>query len=241
MTTGLTRGASISFGRSRPLMSRSPCERVGPALRAFPHHFLNHRAPRSSLPLGVPSAPATRRPPHASQGGQDMHVTSLRVFVDRLSEAQRLGFGDLRWLQRDILPNGPQSRDDVEALLARDLALERADRRALGLGRVGGIVLHKPDRLLVGLVVDLAPGLLGKLMGPLARTLVRFSRETGSNSCRNTGHLCCPASSPEEPDAVPQVLRPRLSRAKSIGPCGCRSMTPSRIATRQTVSAIFRI
>ena len=57
-----------------------------------------------------------------------MHVTSLRVFVDRLSEAQRLGFGDLRRLQRDILPNGPQSREDVEALLALDLALERADR-----------------------------------------------------------------------------------------------------------------
>ena len=57
-----------------------------------------------------------------------MHVTSLRVFVDRLSEAQRLGFGDLRRLQRDILPNGPESRDDVEALLALDLALERADR-----------------------------------------------------------------------------------------------------------------
>jgi hypothetical protein len=57
-----------------------------------------------------------------------MHVTSLRVFVDRLSEAQRLGFGDLRRLQRDILPNGPRSRDDVEALLALDLALERVDR-----------------------------------------------------------------------------------------------------------------
>ena len=57
-----------------------------------------------------------------------MHVTSLCVFVDRLSEAQRLGFGDLRRLQRDILPNGPQSREDVEALLALDLALERADR-----------------------------------------------------------------------------------------------------------------
>ena len=157
MTTGLTRGASISFGRSRPLMSRSPCERVGPALWAFPHHFLNHRAPRSITVCHVPRSAAGRpclRPRHV------------------------------------------------------------ADRRALGLGRVGGIVLHKPDRLLVGLVVDLAPGLLGKLMGPLARTLVRFSRETGSNSCRNTGHLCCPASSPEEPDAVPQVLRPRLSRAK---------------------------
>jgi hypothetical protein len=57
-----------------------------------------------------------------------MHVTSLRVFVDRLSEARRLGFGDLRRLRRDILPDGPQSREDVEALLALDLALERADR-----------------------------------------------------------------------------------------------------------------
>ena len=66
-----------------------------------------------------------------------MQVTSLRVFVDRLSEAQRLGFGDLRRLQRDILPNGPQSRDDVEALLALDLALERADRGGPILRRGG--------------------------------------------------------------------------------------------------------
>jgi hypothetical protein len=57
-----------------------------------------------------------------------MHVTSLRVFVERLSEAQRLGFGDLRRLRRDILPNGPGTREDVEVLLALDLALERADR-----------------------------------------------------------------------------------------------------------------
>jgi hypothetical protein len=57
-----------------------------------------------------------------------MHVTSLRVFVDRLSEAQRLGFGDLRRLQRDVLPNGPERRDNVEVLLALDMALERADR-----------------------------------------------------------------------------------------------------------------
>jgi hypothetical protein len=56
-----------------------------------------------------------------------MQVTSLRIFVDRVSETQRLGFGDLRRLQRDILPNGPQCRDDVAALLALDLALERAD------------------------------------------------------------------------------------------------------------------
>ncbi len=55
-------------------------------------------------------------------------TTSLRTFTDRVTESRRLSFADLRRLQRDILPDGPQSRDEVEALLALDLALERADK-----------------------------------------------------------------------------------------------------------------
>jgi hypothetical protein len=56
-----------------------------------------------------------------------MKTTSLRSFVDRRSAAGRLGFGDLRRLQRDILPEGPRSREDVDALIALDKVLERFD------------------------------------------------------------------------------------------------------------------
>ena len=56
-----------------------------------------------------------------------MKTTSLHVFVSKRSAAGRLGFGDLRRLQRDVLPDGPTSREDVEALLALDKILERCD------------------------------------------------------------------------------------------------------------------
>jgi hypothetical protein len=110
-------------GRTSPRTHKEPqVSAMVASLRAFPHHFLKDRAPRSFAAAGR-SVCALDTSAAARQPG-----ASLRVFVDRLSEAQRLGFGDLRRLRRDILPNGPQSRDDVEALLALDLALERADR-----------------------------------------------------------------------------------------------------------------
>jgi hypothetical protein len=106
-----------------------------------------------------------------------MHVTSLRVFVDRLSEAQRLGFGDLRRLQRDILPNGPQSREDVEALLALDLALERADRGwpEYLLEAVKGFVLGSSD----------PPGVVGpELAGWLVSVLSEAQPKTAQRIAR---------------------------------------------------------
>ena len=106
-----------------------------------------------------------------------MHVTSLRVFVDRLSEAQRLGFGDLRRLQRDILPNGPQSREDVEALLALYLALERADRGwpEYLLQVVKGFVLGSSD----------PPGIVGpELAGWLVSVLSEAQPKTAQRIAR---------------------------------------------------------
>ncbi|HEV2557208.1 MAG TPA: hypothetical protein VGU45_01145 [Microvirga sp.] len=57
-----------------------------------------------------------------------MTPTTLRTFTDRVAATGRLSFADLRRLQRDILPDGPQSRAEVEVLLALDLSLERADK-----------------------------------------------------------------------------------------------------------------
>jgi hypothetical protein len=114
-----------------------------------------------------------------------MHVTSLRVFVDRLSEAQRLGFGDLRRLQRDVLPKGPQSRDDVEALLALDLALERADRGwpEYLVEVVKGFVIAASDPQGV-IAPELAGWLVSVLSDAQPKTAVRIARAVVSEAVK---------------------------------------------------------
>ena len=54
--------------------------------------------------------------------------TSLRDFVCRALEQRRISFGDLRRLQRDILPARITTREQAEILLALDKAVDRADR-----------------------------------------------------------------------------------------------------------------
>ena len=146
-----------------------------------------------------------------------MHVTSLRVFVDRLSEAQRLGFGDLRRLQRDILPNGPQSREDVEALLALDLALERADR-------------GWPEYLLQvvkGFVLD-------RRIRP---ALSALSSPAGSSQCCRRPNRRQPSASParwcrKEVDEVLRAVAKASARRKPKGRiprrCSCPAASPIR-------------
>jgi hypothetical protein len=112
-----------------------------------------------------------------------MHVTSLRIFVDRVAEAQRLGFGDLRRLQRDILPNGPESREDVEALFALDLALERADPGwpEYLLEAVRGFVTSASDpQGVVG--PELAGWLVSVLSDARPKTAVRIARAVVSEA-----------------------------------------------------------
>ncbi len=57
-----------------------------------------------------------------------MSGTSLRDFVCRVLEHKRITFGDLRRLQRDILPARITTREEAEVLLALDRTLDRADR-----------------------------------------------------------------------------------------------------------------
>jgi hypothetical protein len=60
-------------------------------------------------------------------GGQTMINPRLEKFVGRALLTRRVGFGDLRRLQRDVLPQGFKNREEVEALLALDPHLERVD------------------------------------------------------------------------------------------------------------------
>ena len=51
----------------------------------------------------------------------------LSDFVKKVSSRGRVTFGDIKRLQRDLLPNGAMTRDQVEALIAMDGAVRRAD------------------------------------------------------------------------------------------------------------------
>jgi hypothetical protein len=57
-----------------------------------------------------------------------MSGTSLRDFVSRAVEHKRIRFGDLRRLQRDILPARITTREQAEVLVALDSFVDKADR-----------------------------------------------------------------------------------------------------------------
>jgi hypothetical protein len=56
-----------------------------------------------------------------------MSNTSLCTFVSKVRSNNRIRFGDLRRLQRDILPRGLSTQHEAEALLDLDRSIERAD------------------------------------------------------------------------------------------------------------------
>ncbi len=57
---------------------------------------------------------------------------TLRTFVERILADERILFGDLRRLQRDILPARVTTREEAEMLLFLDSAVRRADREWAG-------------------------------------------------------------------------------------------------------------
>ena len=57
-----------------------------------------------------------------------MSPASLHEFASRIIAHDRILFGDLKRLQRDILPDRITSREEAEILLFLDSAVHRADR-----------------------------------------------------------------------------------------------------------------
>ena len=49
-----------------------------------------------------------------------MDTTPLCVFVTKVTASNRIVFGDLKRLQRDVLPTGATSREEIEILLSLD-------------------------------------------------------------------------------------------------------------------------
>jgi hypothetical protein len=57
----------------------------------------------------------------------DMETPSLSAFVQAALREKRIRFGDVRRLDRDILPDGIATREEAGALLALDRVVKRSD------------------------------------------------------------------------------------------------------------------
>ena len=53
---------------------------------------------------------------------------SLRAFVSKALERDRISFGDLRRLQRTVLPHGITTREQAEVLIALEQTIARTDK-----------------------------------------------------------------------------------------------------------------
>ena len=54
--------------------------------------------------------------------------SSLQAFANKVQAAGRISFDDVKRLQRDILPDGINSREEAELLLSLEQTVSRADR-----------------------------------------------------------------------------------------------------------------
>src|SRR5215213_4522173 len=59
---------------------------------------------------------------------QQMINSSLQTFANKVQEAGRISFGDVKRLQRDILPDGISSREEADLLLTLEPTVGQADR-----------------------------------------------------------------------------------------------------------------
>jgi hypothetical protein len=103
--------------------------------------------------------------------------TALHTFIERAKTSRRLGFGDLRRLKRDVLPQGLASYDEAEALIGLHAALDKADEGWPGFmaAAVKGFVLTRstpPGRIGPG-AAEWLLDVLGALPPRIASAIVR--------------------------------------------------------------------
>src|SRR5215212_4851643 len=123
---------------------------------------------------------------------------SLRAFVCKAPERNRISFGDLRRLQRTVLPHGLVTREQAEVLIALDQTITRTDRAWAGylVAAVTDFVVWRsssPSRVepetAAWLVASLSCGRPTRTTGMIARAIVREAQH-----CEGTCHVrrpCC--------------------------------------------------
>src|SRR5215213_2721323 len=110
---------------------------------------------------------------------------SLRAFVSKALERNRISFGDLRRMQRTVLPHGLLTREQTEVLIALDQTITRTDRAWAGylVAAVTDFVVWRsssPSRVepetAAWLVASLSCGRPTRTTGMIARAIVREAR-----------------------------------------------------------------
>ncbi len=106
-----------------------------------------------------------------------MDNPSLEKFVTKVLETKRIGFGDLRRLQRDILPDGITTVEEAEALLTLDCAIKKADEAWLPFlaGALRSFVLRWTSE--GGVHPDATSWLVAALSGVNSKTALVIARE----------------------------------------------------------------
>src|SRR4051794_20401904 len=109
--------------------------------------------------------------------------SSLQAFANKVQEAGRISFGDVKRLQRDILPDGISSREEAELLLSLAQTVGRADR-AFGDWLVAMMVDFvawgmRPTGVIDG---ETAAWLTPFLVGQRTRTMRRLARELAAEA-----------------------------------------------------------
>ena len=107
---------------------------------------------------------------------------SLRAFVTKALERNRISFGDLRRLQRTVLPHGLLTREQAEVLIALEQTIARTDKAWAGylVAALTDFVVWRsssPGRVepetAAWLVASLSCGRPTRTTGMIARAIVR--------------------------------------------------------------------
>src|SRR5215207_10072533 len=125
---------------------------------------------------------------------------SLRAFVTKALERNRISFGNLRRLQRTVLPHGFVTREQAEVLIALEQTIARTDKAWAGYlvaAITDSVVWHSssPGRvepeMAEWLVASLCCGRPTRTTGMIARAIVREAQHGTVNligSGRDTAH-----------------------------------------------------
>ena len=130
--------------------------------------------------------------------------SALQTFANKVQQAGRISFGDVKRLQRDILPNGISSRDEAELLLTLEQSVGRADRAFgdwLVATMVDFVVWGMRPTGAVGADTEawLSPFVVGQRT---TKTMRRLARELAAETDHGGAPLPSPASNAASVDCT---------------------------------------